>query len=196
MKYLALGDSYTIGEGVAYSENFPSLFVALSKSENKIFHSFEIIAKTGWRSDELLTKATENQTNDYDLITLLIGVNNQYQHKDMGDFISDFKKLIELALSKVKNKNLVILTIPDYSFTPFGVDFPQASAEIDNYNLQIQKITLSYKIPVVDINPITKTNDLSYVTHDQLHPSPKMYTLWAKKLLEQQLSLNPTKDIL
>lgn len=194
MKYLALGDSYTIGEGVAFEENFPSLFIALLKLENIAVESLEIIAKTGWRTDELILSAKENTNIDYDLISLLIGVNNQHQHKSIEVFKNELQYLIEFALSKVKNRNLVIFTIPDYSYTPFGQDFPNASAEIDLFNFEITKLAQKHQIHLLDINPLTKTTDLSFVAEDNLHPSPKMYLLWAKKLLEQQLSLFATKD--
>ena len=195
--YLALGDSYTIGQSVMASENFPNQAVQLLNSLNYNFKSPEILAKTGWTTDEL-----QNNINNYtfhspcDLVTLLIGVNNQYRGRSVENYKPAFERLLKQAIQFAGGKadHVIVLSIPDWGVTPFaaGRDRDQIAKEIDEYNAANKTIAENYKVNYIDITPWTReaTNDLSLVASDGLHPSAKEYARWAEKIpaiIKQQL---------
>lgn len=188
--YLAIGDSYTIGEGVPVHQSFPYQLVQLLRKENFPVNAPEIIARTGWSSDELLAAVKRYKfLPAYDFATLLIGVNNQYRHKEVMQFKIDFENLVRRALALVgdKKSHLIVLTIPDYSVTPFAahMDTEAISKDIDVYNSLITALCLQYKLPLVNITPSTRkaADNETLVAADKLHPSAKEYAKWAKKLL-------------
>ena len=191
--YLALGDSYTIGEMVAPSDNFPSQFCSLMKNDKIDFQPARIIAKTGWTTDELeagIITANEQQPlrNNYDFVTLLIGVNNQYRGRPVENYKQEFEELLKKAIRFAGNRpdRVAVLSIPDWGVTPFanGRDRVQIAAEIDAYNAANKQITQSYNVHYTDITAWTReaANDLSLLTTDGLHPSAKEYRRWAEKL--------------
>ncbi|MDB5061059.1 MAG: hypothetical protein JWP67_902 [Mucilaginibacter sp.] len=189
--YLALGDSYTIGESVLAKESFPYQLVAeLTKAGYPISQP-EIIATTGWTTDELINAINTSDTKDkkYDMVTLLIGVNNQYRGYNQETYRAEFIQLLNTAIAHANgNKNHVfVLSIPDWGVTPFadGRDRSQIALEIDQFNAINKQETQKAGVAYVDITPISKqaANDPSLNADDGLHPSAKMYGLWLKELL-------------
>ncbi|NBC07808.1 MAG: SGNH/GDSL hydrolase family protein [Bacteroidetes bacterium] len=195
LHYLALGDSYTIGEGVKYNENFPS---QLTEQVNGLHGDSlyllppTIVAQTGWTAAELGQRLEqENLRPSYDVITLLIGVNNQYQRQAFSKFEEDYRALLEFALSKTEgdSSRLVLMSIPDYAYTPFGqdnVDPARTSTEIDKYNAYIEQQAVRLGLPFVNITDISREglDKPELVASDGLHPSEQMYARWVERLLD------------
>lgn len=196
--YLALGDSYTIGEQVDTKENFPNQLVMLLNEKGIVFAAPEIIAQTGWTTDELqsaIQKATPG--NQYDLVTLLIGVNNQYRGRSVDDYLPEFEALLKQAIQFAGNDpgHVIVLSIPDWGVTPFaeahlpdgqGRNRNQIAKEIDAYNSANKSIAEKYHIHYINITESTReaAHDFTLLADDKLHPSGKEYTKWAKKLAE------------
>jgi len=189
--YLALGDSYTIGESVPLHKSFPYQVVQLLRKKEFNFNAPEIIAKTGWTTEELqdaMSKVT--LLSKYDFVTLLIGVNNQYRGGDAIEYKQQYeeilKKAIELANSK--KDHVIIVSIPDYSVTTHAetMDTEKISREIEVFNSINKALSIQYKVQYVDITPGSKSvkNDPSLIAQDGLHPSEKQYAVWAKKIVE------------
>lgn len=187
--YLALGDSYTVGESVPNEQSFPAqLKDSLQKSLNTNI-ALEIIAVTGWRTDNLqnaVSSGTKRST--YDLVTLLIGVNNQYQNRPFDQYEKEFPELLQRAISLANGspKNVLVVSIPDYAFTPFGQnrDREKISREIDSYNEFAATIARDNGVPFVNITDITRKGleDPSLVANDGLHPSGKAYNQFAQRI--------------
>lgn len=191
MKYLALGDSYTIGESVAEGERWPNQLAALLSSRGMPVEKPTIIATTGWRTDNLANAIKiARLKDDFDLVSLLIGVNNQYQGKPVGQYVADFEKLLNTAirLAKGERKNIFVVSIPDYGYTPFGIkDKETISRQIDQYNEAAKKVCGQHQISYVNITDISREalNDPQLVAPDGLHPSGKMYRLWSQKIASE-----------
>ena len=187
--YLALGDSYTIGEQVAAKENFPNQAVAILKENGVEFSAPQIIAQTGWTTDEL-QNAINNATikTSYDLVTLLIGVNNQYRGRSLENYMPEFESLLKQAIYFAGNDTarVIVLSIPDWGVTPFAKDRDrtQIAKEIDAYNLVNENISKKYNVHYVNITPGTReaANDASLLAADGLHPSGKEYEKWATQV--------------
>lgn len=183
IKYLALGDSYTKGESVPKNESFPFL---LADSLNKDAHievwETKVIAQTGWTTTSLLENITEQQPQqDYDLVTLLIGVNNQYQGLSIEAYRTEFKACLQQAIQLAggKSNKVVVVSIPDYGFTPFGEENKEIiSAEINAFNAVNKSIADSMGIRYVNITPVSRSGISGLVAGDGLHPSGKQYKLW------------------
>ncbi|MEO5985105.1 MAG: SGNH/GDSL hydrolase family protein [Ferruginibacter sp.] len=193
--FLALGDSYTIGQSVTASERFPEITVSLLNASGKKIQPPRIIATTGWTTRDLLN-ALNNNPGTFDIVTLLIGVNNQYQGKSQDEYRSQFTTLLLKAIQYAGNrKNRVfVLSIPDYSVTPFaqGSDVAKIAREIDQFNAINKEISLSNGVNYLDITPISREGktDGSLQAGDGLHPSGKQYLRWAQLLapiIAQQL---------
>ncbi len=194
LSYLALGDSYTIGESVAENERWP---VQLSKSLTKSgveVGSPQIIARTGWTTDELKEKIiSENITKTYDLVSLLIGVNNQYRGRSFEQFRTEFIDLLETALKFAGNKpeRVFVVSIPDWGVTPFGGKGQNKtiSEQIDLFNKVKKEETEKKGILYIDITPISRQalNDATLIATDALHPSGKMYQQWVEKISPELL---------
>jgi lysophospholipase L1-like esterase len=193
--YLALGDSYTIGESVLQSDNFPNQVVTLLKAEQIDIQPPRIVAKTGWTTDELeggITQARENGLllPTYDFVSLLIGVNNQYRGRTVEDYKPGFEELLKKAIRFAGDRadRVIIVSIPDWGVTPFanGRDRTQIASEIDAYNAANRQLALHYKVQYIDITPWTReaATDLSLLAPDGLHPSAKEYNRWAIKIAE------------
>jgi lysophospholipase L1-like esterase len=195
--YLALGDSYTIGQSVLSSENFPNQTVQLLNQQNYNFKSPEILATTGWTTDELQTNINSHTfTLPYDFVSLLIGVNNQYRGRSVENYKPEFESLLKQAIQFAGgNANrVIVVSIPDWGVTPFanGRDRAQIAKEIDDYNAANKYISVIYKVNYIDITPGSReaATDLSLVAGDGLHPSAKEYARWAQKVftaIKQQL---------
>ncbi|SRX52271.1 SGNH/GDSL hydrolase family protein [Aequorivita sp. CIP111184] len=189
-KYLALGDSYTIGESVCGDCNYPKqLTDSLNKTSNEKT-SVKIIAKTGWTTTDLLSAiATENPSKDYDLVTLLIGVNNQYQGKPFAVYKEEFPELLDMAIAfaKGKPKNVIVISIPDYGFTPFGQKSgkaEKATKELLRYNIYADRIAFEKGVRFENITPITQKGleNPALVASDGLHPSEVAYKKFVDKI--------------
>jgi lysophospholipase L1-like esterase len=188
--FLSLGDSYTIGEQVAAAENFPSQTVKLLREAGYTFHDPEIVAKTGWTTDELL-QAIENHSfkSSYDFVTLLIGVNNQYRGRTVENYKPEFEALLNQAIQFANGKagHVIVLSIPDWGVTPFALDRDREKIrkEIDEYNSANKKIAAAHGVQYIDITPFTReaVNDNSLLAMDGLHPSGKEYSRWAEKIV-------------
>jgi len=195
--YLALGDSYTIGQSVLPSENFPNQTVQLLNQQNYNFKSPEILATTGWTTDELQNNINSHTfTPPYDFVSLLIGVNNQYRGRSVENYKPEFESLLKQAIQFAGgNANrVIVVSIPDWGVTPFanGRDRAQIAKEIDDYNAANKYISVIYKVNYVDITPGSReaATDLTLVAGDGLHPSAKEYAKWAQKVfaaIKQQL---------
>lgn len=191
-KYLALGDSYTIGESVCSECNYPKqLTDSLNKTSNEKT-SVKIIAKTGWTTTDLLSAiAAENPSKDYDLVTLLIGVNNQYQNKAYAVYKEEFPKLLDMAIGFAKGKpeNVIVLSIPDYGFTPFGQKSGKAeniTNELERYNMYAERIASEKGVRFENITPITQKGleNPDLVASDGLHPSEVAYKKFVDMMFE------------
>lgn len=186
--YLALGDSYTIGEGVPLHESFPYLLVQMLRNEGLPFLAPEIVAKTGWTTGELMTQiaATTFHTH-YNFVTLLIGVNNQYRGLSISDYENDFKDLLQQSITLAKEKSgVIVLSIPHWEFTPFaqGREIEKIEKEINHFNEINKNISLSNEVHYIDISSASKEvlQDPSLITSDNLHYSVKTHIQWAKKV--------------
>ena len=187
--YLALGDSYTIGEQVKQSDNFPNQLYSLLNTENNPFSPPEIIATTGWTTDELARAiAQATPTFNHDLVSLLIGVNNQYRGRSIDEYQTHFYGLMCQAIlfAQSNPKQVVVLSIPDWGMTPFNQDRDKEiiSTEIDIYNHINKNITAHFGAHYIDITQSTRlhANNLEYLTPDLLHYSAKEYSLWAHQI--------------
>lgn len=190
--YLALGDSYTIGEMVQPAENFPNQVTTMMK-EDGIRVETRIIAVTGWTTDELeagIVAANQESPlhEQYDFVSLLIGVNNQYRGRSVDNYKTEFEELLKKAIRFAGNRpqRVVVLSIPDWGITPFaeGRDRTQIATEIDAYNTANKEISLRYGTPYINITPWTReaAADKSLLAADGLHPSGKEYRRWAEKV--------------
>ena len=187
--YLALGDSYIIGEQVLAEENFPNQTVALLNGKLSIP---QIIATTGWTTDELDAAITAaNITTTFDIVSLLIGVNNQYRERTVNNFEIEFEHLLQRAIAFANNNSthVVVLSIPDWGVTPFaeGRDSQKIAREIDAYNLVCKIAAQKFNTHFIDITTAQRVdgNKEEFLAADKLHPSGKEYTKWAKRLAEK-----------
>jgi lysophospholipase L1-like esterase len=192
LTYLALGDSYTIGEQVPYTGNFPNQTVALLRKQNIEVSDPVIIATTGWTTDELLAAIREKALNEtFSFVSLLIGVNNQYRGRTVENYQDEFIQLLTQAIhfANGHSDKVFVLSIPDWGVTPFaeGKDSAQIAVEIDAYNAAAKTITLSHKCHFIDITDSTRANGTKegFLAEDKLHPSGKEYAVWAKRFAEK-----------
>ncbi|QNN42036.1 SGNH/GDSL hydrolase family protein [Pedobacter roseus] len=189
--YLALGDSYTIGESVKQAESFPYQLQNLLKAKGSDVANPKIIATTGWTTDELQAAIKkENLTGTYSFVTLLIGVNNQYRGYPISTYKKEFSELLQTAIAFAGgNKSKVfVVSIPDWGATPFGKNSGRnpatIAAEIDSFNAANQEITVAAGVNYTNITPASRNaaTDISLIAGDGLHPSGKMYGQWAEAL--------------
>jgi lysophospholipase L1-like esterase len=196
MKYLALGDSYTIGELVAAEDNFPNQVKAKMKNAVLPIEELKIVATTGWKTYDLV-RAMEIEVvdNDYDFVTLLIGVNNQYNNGKLQEFKTHFAYILDRAIHYAAGKThrVVVLSIPDWGWTPFNKDRDKSviSADINEYNKIIKSTADLYRCPYINITKSTREHaqDLTYLAKDQLHLSAKEYEIWAG-LISETMKMN------
>ncbi len=192
--YLAIGDSYTIGESVPSQENFPNQVASILKT-NTLNVETRIIAKTGWTTDELeagivAANNAEALRSSYNFVSLLIGVNNQYRGRTVDNYNPEFEELLKKAIRFAGNRpdHVVVLSIPDWGVTPFaaGRDRAQIAREIDAYNAANKQIAEQYNVHYINITPWTReaANNNTLLAGDGLHPSEKEYKRWAESVME------------
>ena len=189
--YLALGDSYTIGESVALYDGFPYLTVQMLRDAGFYFTAPEIIAKTSWTSFELAEHILHTRLSDsYDFVSLLIGVNNQYRGLSQEEFAADFDFLLNksIHLSGERPEHVFVLSIPDWGMTPFAKKSKKDSIgiEIDTFNVICRNAAKKHGAQFIDITEESRqvVNDPDLLSTDQLHYSAKEHTIWANKLAD------------
>ena len=191
--YLALGDSYTIGQSVCATCRFPEQLKASLYAMYSSSISLKIIATTGWTTSNLISAIdSQNPEPNYDLVTLLIGVNNQFQHRSFSIYEKEFPELVSKAimLAKGDRKNVVVISIPDYAYTPYGQALAgnqssTISTEINQYNAFAEKYCNTNQIAFVSITEITREglNNPILVASDGLHPSEAAYRMFVDKMM-------------
>jgi lysophospholipase L1-like esterase len=192
LKYLALGDSYTIGESVDPKLRYPVQIADTLKKRGYLMEDPRIVAVTGWTTADLKAGITAaNPQGPYDLVSLLIGVNNQYRGLDINIYRKEFGELLDQSVLFAGNDRgrVIVLSIPDWGVTPFasGRDREKIAGEIDQYNAINREITLSKGIVWIDVTGISRLaeTDPALIAGDGLHPSGKMYTEWVRLALPE-----------
>ncbi len=197
LRYLALGDSYTIGEALAVEDSWPMQWAHALRANGVRIADPGIIAKTGWTTDELSDALDEAESNStirppYDLVSLLIGVNNQYRGRSTENYREEFAGLLKRAIAYAGNKNshVFVVSIPDWGITEFGKksgrDVAQIARELDAYNQINHELSKKAGVHWVDIGTATRSAGAAakYYAEDGLHPSRALYALWVKELLK------------
>lgn len=189
--FLALGDSYTVGEGLPLHKSFPYQTVSLLRKAGYSVSAPEIVAKTGWTTDELEAAVSEHTfLPKYDFVSLLIGVNNQYRGRDIIEYKEQFERLLKRAIDLAggRPEHVVIVSIPDYGLTPYGqkLDTGKIAREIDAYNSLNRALSVQFKTLYADVTELSRTagSEPGAVTADGLHPSEKEYAKWAKLVVQ------------
>ncbi len=184
--YLALGDSYTIGESVKESERWP---VQLSNSLKNKLNKPIIIAKSGWTTDQLIDTLNKIKFNKkFDFVSLLIGVNNQYRGRSIEKFKQDFILLLNKSIiyANDNKERVIVVSIPDWGVTPFAKDRNRSiiTTEVNAFNKVIHDECKKNNITFFNITEISRKalNDNSLIAEDGLHPSKKMYKQWVKMI--------------
>ena len=192
LRYLALGDSYTIGQSVDPALRYPVQIADSLNERGYLMRAPEIIAVTGWTTADLKAGIrAANPQGPYDLVSLLIGVNNQYRGIDISIYRTEFEELIDQSIAFAGNdtSRVIVLSIPDWGVTPFaeGRDSEKIAREIDQYNAINREITLSKGIVWIDVTGVSRLaeNDITLIAGDGLHPSGKMYTEWVRLALPE-----------
>ena len=190
-RYLALGDSYTIGEQVPLAGNFPMQVAALLREQGMDLEDPQIVAKTGWTTDELQAGIKDADIKGrFDLVTLLIGVNNQYRGRNLDAYVLEFAQLLDDAIDFANGlpQHVVVLSIPDWGATPFaeGKDRAKIAQEIDEFNATKAGLAMAKGCGYLDITPSTRAHagTPGYLADDGLHPSALEYAGWAARLSE------------
>lgn len=190
--YIALGDSYTIGQSVCLTCRFPEqLKKNLETTIPSLSVDLNIIAQTGWTTSNLINAIKEAQpSTNYNLVTLLIGVNNQYQSREFSIYEQEFPTLVQTAITLAKgNKdNVIVISIPDYAYTPFGQQIGNAtkiSTELDRYNAFAKSYCDTNGLTFINITDITRQGlkETYLVASDGLHPSEKAYSLFVDRIV-------------
>jgi len=192
--YLALGDSYTIGQGVTQENSWPFQLKDSLKSNYSIdLDPLQVIAQTGWTTTNLTNQIITIEPEKHDLVSLLIGVNNQYQGGSFETFKTEFDALLETAISLTAEEDRVfVVSIPDYGVTPFGSsNAPQIAAELNMYNTYMENICVEQNIPFINITEISRElgNGDMALANDNLHPSGFQYSLWVQEIMPTVVQL-------
>lgn len=186
--WLALGDSYTIGQGVAASERFPAQTVEFLVQKGISVSALDYIATTGWTTTDLQNAINNKKPENHTIVSLLIGVNDQYQKRDTTGYRQRFAGLLgnAIALANGKKDNVFVLSIPDYSVTPYAStsDTARMRIEIDWFNQINKQVTATYGCPYLDITGFTREGrtNRDLISGDGLHPSGIDYKRWADQL--------------
>jgi lysophospholipase L1-like esterase len=190
-RFLALGDSYTIGEGVEEDGRWPVQLAHALRRDHPI-DAPEIVARTGWTTDELAAAMDQHTFHrPYALVTLLIGVNNQYRGRDLQNYRDEFRALLARAIGLAggRPQRVVVVSIPDWGVTKFGHesgrDVAQIARELDAYNAANAAIAASLGAWHVDVSTISRDggNSAAMLVADGLHPSVAMYRRWTEAIL-------------
>lgn len=190
VRYLALGDSYTIGTGIDTVRNYPNQLADSLEMRGYVIDTTAVIATNGWTTGDLKKgiKAS-NPDSSYDIVSLLIGVNNQYQGLELDLYKVEFRQLLEqaIAFAGADTSNVWVISIPNYGVTPFGQSRNPVviRQELQVYNDIARDISAEYNIPFVNVTPISElaADDSTLIAPDDLHPSARMYALWVKEIL-------------
>lgn len=197
MRYLALGDSYTIGEGVGADERWPERLAALLRAQGVAVDAPEIVARTGWTTGELMAGIDRAAPSGrFDLVSLLIGVNNQYRELDIAAYRGDFRALLERAAAFAggEARRVLVLSIPDWSVAPFaqGRDRVRIATEIDRFNAINRQETEARGARYVDVTKASRAVPGPWTeppfAPDGLHPSGGMHAEWARLALPHALA--------
>ena len=188
--YLALGDSYTIGEGVDQAERWP---VLLQQGLPLKINPAKIIARTGWRTDDLLAAIQQSiLAASYDLVTLMIGVNDQYQGVAIEKFTVNLETLIKKAMSLAGDNasHVLLISIPDWGYSPFGESVNQARIDhqIDNFNAVLKFMASKYQLAFADVTTVSRKVSTQDFTNDGLHPSRQQYQRWVDQAILPKVS--------
>ena len=192
LSYLALGDSYTIGEGVEARSRWPMQLATALCDTGIAIADPRIIATTGWTTDELSAAMdAAGPLGEWGFVTLLIGVNNQYRGRDVDDYVGEFARLLQRAigLAGARADRVLVLSIPDWGATAFGAasgrDLRQVSADLDAYNAAARDVCAAHGVAFVDITGISRDRGDSpdLLADDGLHPSAAMYARWTEAAL-------------
>ena len=193
---ISLGDSYTIGEAVRPELAFPNQLTDSLTTYGVVVTEVMIVAQTGWTTTELKSAiGNQDQRLKFGLVTLLIGVNNQFGGLDLSFYETEFAELVDKAVSFASGdaRRVIVISIPDYGVTPFGqsLDPARIREEIDAYNAKNRDIAESKGTRYINITPISRRalDDPSLVARDGLHPSWKMYAEWVKLLIADALAI-------
>mgnify|MGYP000312254007 CR=1 FL=1 len=196
-KFLALGDSYTVGASVTFSERWPVQFLDELKLYTTVLDTLQIIATSGWRVDQLkFGMDNSNLEPPYGLVSLLIGVNNQYQGQNANDFRPEFIEMLEKSLKLVNNRKerFFVISIPDWGASPYGFGFDRAkvSKEINEFNSVVKEESEKRGLRYFDITAISRRAliDRTLIASDGLHPSGKMYKLWVDMMIPEISKIN------
>ncbi len=192
-RIMTLGDSYTIGQSVSASDRYPAQLVSKLNSKGYTFNAPKIIAQTGWTTDDLAYFIEiSGDSSKYDFVFLLIGVNDQYEGATFSNYKPKFTMLLKTALRYANNKpkNVFVISIPDYAYTPYGQGTSNPSnisSDIDLYNSVNKAVSDSCKVNYINITPISRMgiNSPSLVASDGLHPSGQQYALWVDEILKK-----------
>ncbi len=191
---LALGDSYTKGEGVKWEQNFPNQIADSLRYAGFRVEGLHVVAQTGWRTDNLQS-ALNNQSatladSTFSLVTLCIGVNNQYQNANFETYKLQFESLLQYAIARAggRTERVIVISIPDWAYTPYGQAFgnpASISQAIDAYNAANQLISESYGVKYAYVTDISRQGlaQPALVAADGLHPSAEQYTEWLKRFM-------------
>lgn len=189
--YLALGDSYTIGTGIDTANSYPMQLTDSLTVEGYTFEETQIIATNGWTTQDLIDGIQDTKPgSDHDLVSLLIGVNNQFQGLEIDLYTTQFRDLLEQAIgfAGMDTSKVLVISIPNYGVTPFGQAFDpdKIRTEITQYNEIASEISAEYDIPFINITPISElaADDPDLLASDKLHPSAEMYSLWVTEILK------------
>ena len=198
LTYLALGDSYTIGEGVDEVGRWPVQLARGLRDAGIAIDDPRIIATTGWTTDELSAAMDAAEPlGGWHLVSLLIGVNNQYRGRDVDDYLGEFARLLQraIALADGNAKRVLVLSIPDWGVTPFafagGRDRHAIADELDAYNAAAREVCDAHGVAFVDITEISRDGggEPAMLADDGLHPSSAQYARWAEAALPVATSL-------
>jgi len=191
VRYLALGDSYTIGTAIGKENSYASLLADSLESRSEIDSVYlKIIAQNGWTTGDLQTGINQTQPDSsFDLVSLLIGVNNQYQKRSLQEYEREFRALLlkSITLAQGRKERVLVLSIPDWGSTPAGAaNRSQIAQEIDAFNAVNQALSDSLGVSYYNITPISRTavQDSSLVANDDLHFSKEMHALWLNKIFD------------
>jgi lysophospholipase L1-like esterase len=191
-RYLALGDSYTIGEGVPAAGTWPFLLAAALRGCGIALDDPQVIATTGWTTDELAAAIdADPPQGTFALVSLLVGVNNQYRGRPLAEYRQQFEQLLQraIALAGENARRVLVLSIPDWGVTPFAQaqarDAATVAREIDDFNAAARACCGDYNVAFVDIAPASREHgaEAAMLVDDGLHPSAAMYHLWMEQVL-------------
>lgn len=190
VRYLALGDSYTIGEGVEDAGRWPVQLAARLREAGITIGEPRIIATTGWTTDELAAAMDAAEPlGDWDFVSLLIGVNNQYRGRSVDEYVGEFHRLLRRAITLASGRaqRVLVLSIPDWGVTPFAYasdrDRQAIADDLDAYNAAARELCMAEGVAFVDITAISRSTAGDMLAEDGLHPSAAQYTRWAEAAL-------------